>query len=910
MRNETNTWHLMEQEDVLHELSTDIYQGLTSKEAAARRRRNGPNLIWQVRHSSIRNILTEALLDPSTLLLILAAAAASFFGYGIEAGTLIAVLILSGLMRTLISARAGRIMEDMARERIPVATVLRDGKPCFLNATELVRGDVVLLQTGNTVPCDGRVVSPEDARVSERGITDNRMTVHKFATVIKADKNTEVPAEFRSNMLFAGSTIISGNLRMVATACGDSTLIVMKKGKIEIDPTGKLKLLDKLRARSRTVRLIMLACVVVLTALSVFVNRNAALPDVFLGAMAMAVAAMSEFLAAIGMIVIAVTIRNAASPEENGDRAVIRQPSELEKLAAPDIMVFCGADVFQTGSSTFLGWRYDGQSLKADDAPARHGLNEPDELVRLAAAALAEPTQGVTAGEEPNRVRSFMSERERSAIDAWLQRSSKMPDDCYTVVDHKADADGMDVSIIRKNGDLWVVCCGPVDTILRLCTTEADEKTALTDETRLKVFNECAAFEIEGGEVLGISVKPSLYPYLTRLPVMIRQMSFAGYLAMMKEPERSAEQAVEEMRRDGVKPVVLTRNPDEDYYYLRRIGLLDKQTKRMRAEEVTEDTAGGLDGHGLVVSLGDKSILESNVSAVRVMRLFHRPEDERPAAVKTPVTAVGRDATEAGVLAFSDCGYAVSDSAYRAIPEQLAAQAAAAVYPSETRTKEHHGGLSGIWQTVRSARQAIGNLRAAEGYLLAAQTARLILILAAIFFGIPLINPSFIMIWGLLFDFIAVVVMAFRKPDGTCRKTDPILSRRDILKSVAAGLVWGALMAGLIPAVQALCVRSNCYLSETMLRSILSASAIFSALVATAEAGRDKTIFSRHHVTSMQALWILATVVFGLLIFLTSRGAKLIGGAACGAIGFLALLPAAVVLAVAELWRICSRRKP
>ena len=915
MKIETNSWHLMEPDAVLHELSTDAYQGLSSREAASRRRRNGPNAVWQVKHLSVWDVLSETLFDPSTILLLLAAAAASLFGYGIEAGTLAVILVLSGVTRALISTRAGRILEDMARERIPVVTALRDGKPKLLRATELVRGDIIVLHTGDTVPCDGRVISPEDARVSERGITENRMTVHKYATVIRTDGHTEVPAEFRSNMLFAGSTVVSGTIRMAATACGERTLIVMKRGEIAIDPTAGLTLLDKLRGRSRTISLVMLGCVIVLTALSVFVSRNASLPDVFLGTMAMAVAAMSEFLAAIGMIVLSVTVRDAASPAGDSDRSVIRQPSELEKLAAPDVMLFCGSSVFQSGNSEFLGWRYDGQSLKAEDAPARHGLNEPEELVRLTAAALAESAQGITASDSAEPVRSLMAERERSAIDAWIKRTGKMPENGYTVVDHRADADGTDVSIIRKNEELWVVCCGPVETILRLCTTDSDDKTPLTDETRLAVFNECAAYEIEGGEVLAVAMRPSLYPYLTRLPVMIRQMCFAGYLAVMKEPDREAVEAAADMHRDGIRPILFTRNADEDYYYLRRLGVFDKQTKRLTAADVTKETAESLDGHGLIISLGNGTLLDGSVSAVQVTRLLRPASDEKQdgdgkQSASPMITAVGREAGDAGVLALADCGYAVSSSAYRAIPEQLASRSAAAVYPAEKHTKEQHGGLSGIRQTVRCARQAIANLRAAEGYLLAAQTARLSVILAAILFGIPLISPSFILIWGLLFDFVAVIVMAFEKPDGTRRAADPIISLRETGACVLGGLIWGALLAAFVPAVQAICVRANLGLSETMLRAILSASALFSSLVAASAFRHGDTLFRRRRITPMQTAWILSTVLFGVLILFTSWGAGLVGSSACGLIGFLALVPAAVVLVLSELIGRLKRKNP
>jgi len=291
----TNTWHLLPADEVLRLLETDMYRGLSPDEAKKRRKRV-PGEVWHVRRSSAWEAAAASLFDLPTLLLVVAAAAAAVFDKRFEAGAIAAVLLIGALVRTAVSVRANRILEDMARSRIPVSSVIRDGTVHLLPAHEIVPGDIIFLDAGDRVPCDGYVITGDDSVVSERGITANEVPVHKYPTVIStAGEFAEVPGEFRPNMLFAGSLVLSGSVRIAATACGEDTLVGREQGGVTIDAGGEFPLIDRLKKQSRAVSLVMLAAVMVLTGLAVICGRGMSLPDVFLGTLAMAVASMSEF---------------------------------------------------------------------------------------------------------------------------------------------------------------------------------------------------------------------------------------------------------------------------------------------------------------------------------------------------------------------------------------------------------------------------------------------------------------------------------------------------------------------------------------------------------------------------------------------------------------------------------------
>ena len=140
-----NDWHLLKNADVVSELGTDMYKGLSEKEAARRKRKYGANNIWHVKRMSAFAAVCEALVDIATLLLIVSAAAAALFDKSGTALAVTVILILGGILRSVVYIRANRILEDMAEGFIPVAPVIRAGRMKLLPAQELVPDDILFL---------------------------------------------------------------------------------------------------------------------------------------------------------------------------------------------------------------------------------------------------------------------------------------------------------------------------------------------------------------------------------------------------------------------------------------------------------------------------------------------------------------------------------------------------------------------------------------------------------------------------------------------------------------------------------------------------------------------------------------------------------------------------------------------
>lgn len=920
-----NDWHLMKNADVLSALGSDMYKGLTEKEAARRRRKYGANNIWYVKRVSAFEAVCESLFDIATLLLVVSAAAAALFD---ESGAAIAVaviLIIGGILRSIVYVRASRILEDMAEGFVPTATVIRDGHIKLLPAGEIVPGDIVFLEAGSTVPCDGRVVAGADSVVSERGITENSAPVHKFDVVIDSNvAGGEVPCECRSNSLFAGSVVLSGNLRIIATACGMHSLIGMKQDGIPIEPSGKLPLIEKLEGWCKFTSLVMLACVMVITVLSLFCRDGFTLPEIFLTTLAMSVAAMSEYLTVIGYIIIAASVHRCAGrgdgkggTSQNQTRTLIRRPSEIELLAHVGRIVFCGSSFFESGEAEIYGYRVCGEYRGRSS-----GSTDDADLLELISLAIPASSSGQTGRALSSGSSEKVSERARVVQTAAaicskkLSGSGRAVDRNYPVLDHvdasNVFAAGLDTSLIVYGDDILAVSCGNIAEILRSCTgyQTKDGVLALEPDLRKKIFTECASLEYIGAKIVAVAKKVSEYSTLNRLAVTTQNMTFVGFFAVAEQAEAGIADSIAYLREREIAPILLSSDPERDLYYCHDIGLMNKKTKVVLYTELESSMFDGLSPHGMIVSFPEmKYGIPASAKSEAMKKIMAGDKDTRPVTA-----AVGREVSDVDVLQLADIGFTAAASAYRPVPEPLSRNAAAVICPM---AKNGRGGLAGLLRSVKAAGQAVRNIRAAAFYLTSAQIARLAVILTAVLIpAVPLLDEVTILVWGLLFDFAAVLVMAFEY-DGNVPMDDAKRTGKfipiSIRKALGAGLAWGlsapVLVVLLKLAEGVLPPKLGLKLGNGEDITLLVGSLLLCGLVMASESMKTGSLFRHVRVNYAFFGFSLMTLVLTPVVLFTKFGSAWVGGKPCGPSALLALIPAAGMLAVWEIVKAARKKE-
>ena len=265
MNRDTN-WHSRSNAELERIFRTDGAKGLGEGEAQ-RRLRHGKNTVWEVKTASAGRYAVRSLFDLTTIILILTVVACAFFDFGDAALAILAMLALGRVARVGIYIWSERVFEKNASLALPRAKVVRGGNVKIIAADRVVTGDVIILDTGDTVPCDIRLTAADNILVTEGKVTGNDGIVSKNSEIIISED--QVPVTMRKNMLYAGSAVISGFAIGIAVATGDDTLICTREGRTVLTGEKDVSTVEKLQDWGRICSICLIAMAAVIRQLGI-----------------------------------------------------------------------------------------------------------------------------------------------------------------------------------------------------------------------------------------------------------------------------------------------------------------------------------------------------------------------------------------------------------------------------------------------------------------------------------------------------------------------------------------------------------------------------------------------------------------------------------------------------------------
>ncbi|HEY0303722.1 MAG TPA: HAD-IC family P-type ATPase, partial [Longimicrobiales bacterium] len=321
------SWHAQTAQSVLSQLNTSE-KGLQADEVRRRGAQYGPNTLHVTPPPSWLIILIAQFRSVVVLLLFVAALAAWVLSDPLDAIAIAGVLVINTAIGFITELRARRAMEALRRLEVPRTTVMRDGRKIEINARELVPGDVVILEGGQSVPADARLTSATDLRVNEAPLTGESMPVEKRHDVV-LDEQT-VLAE-RSNMLYQATSLLSGAARAVVTATGSQTELGRIGAMTSALGEESTPLERRLDALGR--RLVWVALGVALLVAAIGLLRGEAWSLVIQTAIALAIAAVPEGLPAVATITLAVGVWRMARR-----KALVRRLPVVETLGSATVV--------------------------------------------------------------------------------------------------------------------------------------------------------------------------------------------------------------------------------------------------------------------------------------------------------------------------------------------------------------------------------------------------------------------------------------------------------------------------------------------------------------------------------------------------------------------------------------------
>lgn len=323
-----NQWYRLPSEDVLRQLASDATRGLSAAESRRRLLEYGPNELEAGHRVSPWTIFLEQFKNVLVIILLIAVTLSAFLGHAIEASAIAVIVLFAVLLGFYQEYRAERAIDALRRMSAPNATVVRDGNESDIPARDLVPGDIVILNTGNKVPADARVILALNLRTDEAALTGESLPVEKQTAAILKD---DLSVGDRRNMIYAGTAVTYGRGRAVVVATGTRTEFGKIAQLLETVQTGKTPLQINLDKVGRILAQAAFAVVVMIVILALL--RGQPLLEMFIFGIALAVAVVPEALPAVVTISLAIGVQRMVKRN-----ALIRRLPAVETLGSVSVI--------------------------------------------------------------------------------------------------------------------------------------------------------------------------------------------------------------------------------------------------------------------------------------------------------------------------------------------------------------------------------------------------------------------------------------------------------------------------------------------------------------------------------------------------------------------------------------------
>lgn len=593
-------WHTVEVSDVLSDLKTQE-RGLTTDEAARRLEEYGKNELAAEEKASLLSILASQFINVLIIVLLVSATISLILGKQVESISIFIIVILAAVLGTLQEFQAGKALEALRRMASPSATVIRDGETTEIPASDLVPGDIVVVNYGNKVPADIRIIESNNLQVEEAALTGESLAVEKMTAAIEGDN---VPLGDRKNLLFMGTSISHGRGKGIVVGTGANTEFgkiasLLQNTKTEQTPLQKN--LDKLGSQ------IGIIAIVVALALSTFsyIFNGGTILDAFIWAVALAVAIIPEALPAVVTIGLALGVKRMVKRQ-----ALIRKLPAVETLGAVNVIctdktgtltkdemtirkVFADSLVFDVDGSGYSpegAVKHKGSKVTHVDNAIlskvlTYGILCSDAELKLTEEGwdvLGDPTEGaiVTAAKKAH-IDTIAVERNNPRVEEIPFSSDKK----YMATAHKTDAG----KLIVLKGAFEVILgkCLKVDTSAGAVTITSDIETNI-----LKVTDEFASQALRV-----IAVAYSFVADDVALDESIlKDLTLAGFVAMIDPPREEVKPAIATCKKAGIRTIMITGDHKATAFAIaKELKIADKDSQVYSGVEVANMSQSELD---------------------------------------------------------------------------------------------------------------------------------------------------------------------------------------------------------------------------------------------------------------------------------------------------------------------------
>ncbi len=542
--------YLASAEDVLAAQSSNAETGLSAAEAASRLASVGPNKLDEEEKTPMWKRFFEQMADPMVIMLLVAAAISVITGFiqgepeWADAVIILSVVILNSVLGVVQEAKSEQALEALQEMSAAQSKVMRDGKLVHMPSSELVPGDIVLLEAGDSVPADCRVLESASMKIEEAALTGASVPVEKHAAQIALAADTDdVPLGDRKNMCYMGSTVVYGRGRAVVVGTGMKT----EMGKIATALTQAKKELTplqmKLNELSGILTKLVLAICVIIFAVDIFRHfgdlgsNPAMLLDTFMVAVSLAVAAIPEGLVAVVTIVLSMGVTKMSKRQ-----AIIRKMTAVETLGCTQII--CSD---KTGTLTQNKMTVVKHELACSEEKFLAGM-------ALCCDAKWDEEKGEAVGEPTEcALVNDAAKAGMQGLDVEHPRVGEAPFDSGRKM--------MSVVVEEADGTFEQYTKGGPDVVLSRCTHvyENGEVVPMTDARREEILAANKAMADQALRVLALSSRTYTEKPSDCSPAALEHdLVFCGLSGMIDPVRPEVTAAIAEAKEAGIRAVMIT----------------------------------------------------------------------------------------------------------------------------------------------------------------------------------------------------------------------------------------------------------------------------------------------------------------------------------------------------------------
>lgn len=536
--------------EVLEEVGS-CESGLSEDESAKRLAANGKNKLAEGKKESVFVRFLKQFAEPMTIILVVAAIISGIMSgingeFPSDVIIIMAVVLINAILGVVQESKAEKAIDALQEIAAATSKVIRNGHICTIRSEDLVVGDVIVLEAGDSVPADARIIECASMKAEEAALTGESVPVLKQDGEIACEDGKDVALGDRKNMVFMGSTVVYGRGKAVVTSTGMNT----EMGKIATALTtakeGKTPLQQKLAQLSKVLTYLVLGICAVIFAVSLIragidgslkANTATTVLNTFMIAVSLAVAAIPEGLATVVTIVLSIGVTNMSKRN-----AIIRKLTAVETLGCTQIICSDKTGTLTQNKMTVVDHYCDDEKLLANGM----SLCSDAEFDEEKGEATGEPTENALV----NYAYSLgLNKDEQKTV---LPRVGEIPFDSMRKMMTTVHADGESYVQFTK---------GAPDEIVRRCAfvLQDGKSVPMTDEKRDEILAKNKEMADKALRVLALATrelqsKPDRY----ESEDVEKDMCFVGLVGMIDPVRPEVKDAIVECKKAGIRPIMIT----------------------------------------------------------------------------------------------------------------------------------------------------------------------------------------------------------------------------------------------------------------------------------------------------------------------------------------------------------------